>query len=99
MTIDDLKNRAVTELKCSKYLPKDSEYIQRNRLIISLVDEVKRARILLGATKRLLDKQNDSAFVLDMLSQTVHYDGADCDGGCLLEDIECYFEEYEGEEI
>jgi len=26
--------------------------------------------------------------VLDLLSETVFYDDADCDGNCLLEDIE-----------
>ena len=49
---------------------------------------------LLIATYRLLNKQNETPYVLNMLSTTVYYDGADCDGSCLMEDIEaCLFEE------
>ena len=42
---------------------------------------------LLKACMRLLEKQEKSHYVLDLLTETVHYDGADCDGYCLLEDI------------
>ena len=49
---------------------------------------------LLIAAYKLLNKQNETLYVLNMLSTTVHYDGADCDGNCLMEDIEtCLFEE------
>lgn len=48
---------------------------------------------LLIATYKLLNKQNETPYVLNMLSTTVHYDDADCDGSCLMEDIEaCLFE-------
>ena len=42
---------------------------------------------LLKACMNLLQKQENSHYVLDLLSETVHYDEADCDGYCLLEDI------------
>lgn len=43
--------------------------------------------ILLKACVELLEKQDNSSYVLDLLSETVHYDDADCDGNCLLNDI------------
>jgi len=49
---------------------------------------------LLIATYKLLDKQNKSPYVLNMLSETVYYDEAECDGSCLMDDIEsCLLEE------
>lgn len=43
---------------------------------------------LLKACRDLLKKQEKSPFVIDLLSETIHYDDADCDGYCLLDDIE-----------
>lgn len=43
---------------------------------------------LLKACRDLLKKQEKSSCVLDLLSETVFYDEAECDGNCLLEDIE-----------
>lgn len=43
---------------------------------------------LLKACRELLKKQENSGYVLDLLSETVFYDEAECDGNCLLEDIE-----------
>jgi hypothetical protein len=43
---------------------------------------------LLKACRDLLKKQEKSSYVLDLLCETVYYDEADCDGNCLLEDIE-----------
>lgn len=43
---------------------------------------------LLKACRDLLKKQEKSHYVLDLLSETVFYDEAECDGNCLLEDIE-----------
>lgn len=43
---------------------------------------------LLKACRDLLKKQDNSHYVLNLLSETVFYDEADCDGHCLLEDIE-----------
>lgn len=48
---------------------------------------------LLKACRDLLNKQKDSSYVLDILGETVFYDDADCDGLCLLEDIELLLED------
>ena len=53
---------------------------------------INRAETLLRATYELLNKQNETIYVLDMLEETVFYDGAECDGSCLMEDIEAWFE-------
>jgi len=47
---------------------------------------------LLKACRDLLRKQNDSSYVLNLLSEAVFYDDVDCDGYCLLEDIEIELE-------
>jgi hypothetical protein len=52
-----------------------------------------RALILLQAARDLLDKQNRSGYVLNLLEETVHYDEADCDGSCLLEEITALLED------
>ncbi len=46
-----------------------------------------RATILLMAVFELLKKQKESRYVLNLLDEIVHYDEADCDGNCLMEDI------------
>lgn len=48
---------------------------------------------LLRAAKELLEKQKDNRYVLDLLEETVVYDGAICTGDCLLNDIIDYLEE------
>ena len=48
---------------------------------------------LLKACRDLLNKQNESPYVLNMLEELIFYDGAECDGHCLLEDIEMELEE------
>jgi hypothetical protein len=47
---------------------------------------------LLKAALALLTEADNSIFVIDVMSTTVHYDGADCDGGCLRDDIKHYLE-------
>ena len=46
------------------------------------------------AVYELLDKQNQTPYVLDILSETVTYDDCECDGNCLMEDIANWFSEY-----
>lgn len=58
------------------------------------LEELSRARTLLKATYELLETAKKSPYVLDTLRIVVHYDEADCDGNCLKEDIEIYFDEY-----
>jgi hypothetical protein len=43
--------------------------------------------ILLQACLQLLEKQESSHYVLNMLEETAFYDEAECDGYCLMEDI------------
>ena len=47
---------------------------------------------LLKACRDLLNKQKESHYVLNMLEETAFYDEADCDGYCLLDDIEAELE-------
>lgn len=47
-----------------------------------------RAKVLLKATFDLLQKQKESHYVLNLLENTVFYDNAECDGYCLVDDIE-----------
>ena len=64
----------------------------------AMMDLLERARTLLKATKELLEKQENSCYVLNMLEQTVFYDEAKCDGFCLKEDIGYWFDELEEQE-
>ena len=47
---------------------------------------------LLTAARNLLNKQNRSPYVLDLLEETVFYDDTECDGNCLLDDINAVLE-------
>lgn len=55
-----------------------------------------RAKTLLKATYELLNKQVGSYYVLNILAETVFYDGTECDGSCLMEDIDGFFWEIDG---
>ncbi len=46
-----------------------------------------RAEVLLRAAFDLLSKQRDSGYTLDLLGETAFYDGVECDGSCLMDDI------------
>ena len=46
-----------------------------------------RKDILMRATYALLRKCDASPFVMDVMSATAVWDGADCDGSCLMEEI------------
>lgn len=46
-----------------------------------------RAIVLLKAVRELLNKQMQSSYVLNLLSETVFYDEEECEGNCLYEDI------------
>ena len=50
--------------------------------------QMERQTVLLKAAYDLLKKQKDGFYVLDLLAETVFYDDAECDGSCLMEDIE-----------
>ena len=53
---------------------------------------LERAKVLLKACYDLLQKQEESHYVLNLLETTIHYDEADCDGYCLKDDIEAELE-------
>ena len=59
---------------------------------------LKRAKTLLKATKELLEKQDNSSYVLNLLEETVFYDEAECDGCCLKDDIGYWLDELEEQE-
>lgn len=54
----------------------------------SEIMDLERAKVLLKACYDLLQKQEESHYVLNLLETTVYYDEADCDGYCLKNDIE-----------
>ena len=60
-----------------------------------MMDLLERAKILLKATKDLLEKQEGNYYVLNLLEETVFYYGAECDGSCLKNDIDDWFDELE----
>jgi len=66
----------------------EEEGIAVHNRCIKTLETNERAITLLKACKELLNKQNESACVLNILETTVHYDEVDCDGSCLLEDID-----------
>ena len=65
----------------------------------NLINALNRARTLLKAAGTLLKKQEDSNYVLNLLTETVYYDEAECDGSCLLDDIRYWFDEFTNENI
>lgn len=68
--------------------------LQEHTQTAKWLEELSRARTLLKATHELLETAKKSPYVLDALNIVVNYDEADCDGNCLKEDIENYFDEY-----
>ena len=66
---------------------------QKTDFTIEGAENEDRAMVLLKACLALLDKQKESRYVLNLLEQTVVYDGTDCDGYCLSDDIKDYLME------
>ncbi len=58
------------------------------------MDALKRAKILLKATRDILQKCDESPYVLNVLEVTAKWDGVMCDGYCLKDDIDAFFEEF-----
>lgn len=56
-------------------------------------EQQKRAIILLKVTQELLSRQCHNSYVLNLLAEVVYYDEAECDGNCLLNDIEYFLDE------
>lgn len=53
-----------------------------------------RAEILLRATYNILKKCENSFYVLNVLEVIDVWDGTECDGSCLMEDIKEWFYEF-----
>lgn len=51
-----------------------------------------RATVLLKAVMEILKKCDESSYVKDFFGETAFYDGTECDGYCLKEDIKHYLE-------
>lgn len=66
----------------------EQEAIEVHNRCIQALKFNSRARELLEAAIKLLNKQNESPYVLNLLDELVYYDDCECDGNCLLEDIE-----------
>lgn len=56
-------------------------------------EQYKRAIILLKATSDILAKLDDTPYVLNFFEQTAVWDGVDCDGYCLMEEVNELLEE------
>jgi hypothetical protein len=54
---------------------------------VVLCEEITRKEVLLRAAYDLLTKCERSRYVLNANETTIFYDGAECDGSCLREDI------------
>ena len=66
---------------------------EEQRQLAEWLRELKRADTLLKATYDLLNKQHGNYYVLNLLAETVYYDEAECDGNCLMEDIDAWMDE------
>lgn len=72
---------------------KNDEEFAKNKQLAEWLRNLKRADTLLKATYELLNKQHESYYVLNLLAETVYYDEAECDGNCLMEDIDLWMYE------
>lgn len=61
-------------------------------------DDIERAILLLSKVVELFDKQDKTIYVLNLLEEIVSYDGVECDGYCLKDDIECLLSVFGGEQ-
>lgn len=97
---EELDMKADFETDCQRYAMSEPERTELkecakdHRQLAEWLNELLRARVLLKATYELLEKADDSPYVLNALEIIVNYDDAECDGYCLKEDIEYYFDEY-----
>lgn len=74
------------------------EYIEKAAVLEAIKNmenssQTERAFELLRVADTLLRRQADNFYVLNLLEEEVYYDGAVCDGRCLMEDIEYLLEE------
>lgn len=84
--MEDWKAISVLDRAKKGYDYNDDVRTAMDRAIEALYFEM-RARELFDAVIDLLVKQRESDVVLNLLTETVHYDEEECDGYCLMEDI------------
>ena len=58
-----------------------------------------RKTYLLKQVLKLFKQQKESPYVIDIEKMTVVYDGAECDGSCLCDDIMCELGIYDLDEL
>ena len=74
------------------------EYLEKDE-VLKMIKSMKnssqteRAFELLRMAYTLAKRQAESVYVLNLLEEEVFYDGAECDGRCLMEDIGYLLEE------
>lgn len=61
-------------------------------------DDIERAILLLSKVVELFDKQDKTIYILNLLEEIISYDGVECDGYCLKDDIECLLSVLRGEQ-
>ena len=76
----------------AKALDMAIEALQEKELDIELIV------LLLSKSLELFKRQDESPYVLNLLEEIVYYDGVNCDGYCLMEDIENVLEDMRGEQ-
>ena len=96
MTLEEaIEQYANTAVFCKMH--ESEKYAAEFKQLAAWLRELQRARVLLKATHDLLEAADDSPYVEDVLAILVHYDDTVCDGSCLMEDIEYYFDEFGSE--
>lgn len=84
------ENLADYDCYSDKQREKSEEYDE----IVKYLKLLKRSKTLLTATYELLKKQESSSYVLNLLNTVTYYDEAECDGSCLIDDIEVWNDEF-----
>lgn len=82
-----------------KELRRKNDLMEEKYNMDNVQEALNRAKTLLKAAGKLLKKQENAYYVLNLLEETVYYDGAECDGLCLLDDIRYWFDEFATENI
>ena len=63
------------------------------------ISTFERMKLLLEVTQRMLKELDNMHYVENALSHTLVYDGAECDGFCLMEDIGYLLDEITDEQL
>ncbi len=62
---------------------------------MTVSEQLERAKVLIKATIDILTECEDSPIVLDVMEQTAVWDGVECDGACLKDELEQLLAELE----